>query len=164
MKLIDFNLDERNKIGKSLSFYANLSKAAVVICFILICAFSLLPAKDIPHTSIFPFGDKGAHAIAYAGFGFFAFLSISLSFLTKHLPNEEIHEVREIMVATFNVFLVGLPLGLIIEFIQSRVGRTFDLYDWLADAIGLIIGCIFAAIVNQLLVNYKIKQIKVLVV
>lgn len=159
MKLKGFNLEQRNIIRASLNTYANFCKALVIICFLLICAFSLLPSKDIPSTSIFPFADKGAHAIAYAGFGLFSFLSISFSFLIKHLPNEEIHEIRENLVATFHVFLVGLPLGLIIEIIQSRVGRDFDLFDWLADTIGLAIGCIVAAIINKIVVNKKIKKL-----
>lgn len=162
MKFKNFSLEDRHNINKSIRVYAIICKSAVVICFILICVFSLLPANDIPHTSVFPFGDKGAHAIAYAGFGMFAFLSISFSLLAKHLPNIEINEVKEILYATFHVFLIGLPLGLIIEIIQSQVGRSFELYDWLADTIGLAVGCIVAAIIHQLVVNYKVKKVKVL--
>jgi VanZ family protein len=161
MNLKDLSLEERHKIKKRLGIYAALCKTAVVICLFLICAFSLLPAKNVPHTNIFPLGDKGAHAIAYIGLGMFAFLSISFSLIRKHLLNQKINEVKETLFATLHVLLIGIPLGLIIEIIQAKVGRNFDLFDWLADSVGLLIGCIIAAIINKLVVTYIIKKVSV---
>lgn len=158
MKLNDIGLKELQEINKDFTLYSRICKFAVFICFILISLFSLLPADNLPPTDVFLFADKGAHALAYLGFSFFLFLSFTFSIISKNVLKHELDEKRENKIALFYVFIIGLPFGIIIEFIQSKVGRYFDLYDWLADSVGILIGCIIAMIVNHLVINHKMKN------
>ena len=49
-------------------------------------------------------------------------------------------------------FLIGITLEIVIEVIQGKVGRSFDLLDWRADIIGIGLGCIVAAIIIKLVI------------
>lgn len=159
MNLSKYNLEERKILNRRMAIYKNLSQIAAIICFALICLFSLLPAKDIPSTSIFPFADKGAHAFAYTGFGLFIFLTKASAIFSKNIVDDESDVINWIFNPILHVYMLGLPLGIIIEFIQSKVGRSFDLLDWLADTIGLTFGIIVAIVIVKLVFSYRFTKV-----
>jgi len=57
-------------------------------------------------------------------------------------------------------FSIGVPLGIIIELIQGKVGRSFDLLDWRADIIGIGLGCIVASIIIKLVISHGLFKYK----
>ena len=159
MNLSRYDSEERKILNSRMTLYKNLSQMAAIICFVLICLFSLLPARDIPSTSIFPFADKGAHALAYTGFGLFVFLTKASAIFSKNIVDEENDVINWIFNPIIHVYILGVPLGIIIEFIQSKVGRSFELLDWLADTIGLTFGIIIAIIIVKLVFSYRFTKV-----
>jgi len=88
-------------------------------CASLIALFSLLPAEAAVSSG---FGDKLEH------FGAFALLSV---LARLGWPGRDWRQVAGILVA----------FGAMIELTQSvSPGRHPDVYDWLADAIGVAVG------------------------
>ena len=94
----------------------------------LVAALSLAPAATLPATSI---GDKMEHAIAYAVLGLLGAAS----------------SVRDAMRT-----ILGLAaFGLIIEGLQTfSPGRSPDLLDAVADAIGAGLGCAAAIVLRRM--------------
>lgn len=83
-----------------------------------------------PPLARFRLFDKLAHAVEFAGLALF----LSAAF-RRTLP-----EARRALTPTF-VILVGLATGLLDEVYQFSVpGRTVEFLDWVADAVGVLIG------------------------
>lgn len=77
----------------------------------------------------FPHIDKILHAIYYAPGGYFSFLFLKAFGISSGVLS----------------FFMGAIVGILDEFIQSFVpGRSVDLFDFLADCIGLAMGVILA--------------------
>ena len=99
-------------------------RIAWLICLLAIIVGSLLPAESAPMLALdkLAINDKVQHLLAYC---FLAFLPA-------------IHEGRR----NLAVLLVMAPaLGVLLEFGQLySPGRSFDVYDMVADAAGVIIG------------------------
>lgn len=75
--------------------------------------------------------DKLAHAIEYGGLGFF---------LTVGYVGTLRGELRR-RLAVF-VVLTGVMIGVFDELYQSTVpGRSLEFLDWVADSIGVFLGC-----------------------
>ena len=114
-----------------------------VIVAICILVLSLIPSRGLGDiTSKLPFADKGAHALAYAVFGFFLFLAISSSPVRNDtdVRGKKLSVVGKIIL----VFLVGTLFGLLIELLQPVFGRGMELTDLIADAIGTLTGALLA--------------------
>lgn len=112
------------KIIKKLSSFKFIALLYAVIIFVS----SSLPQLTLPHLG-FTLEDKVYHFLEYSVFSFLLFLAFSRSktdFLKK------------------NLFLFSSLIGIIYaysdEFHQRFVpGRTYDLYDFAADCLGIIL-------------------------
>ncbi len=100
---------------------------------ILLIAYwlAMFVATHVPRVprelSLMPGGDKSQHLIAYAGL---AFLIGSRQSFGDSLGRKR---------ALFVFGIVAL-YGVIDELTQIPVGRTADVYDWLADVTGAVVG------------------------
>lgn len=92
--------------------------------------------NDLPKHS-----DKGMHFVAYAGLSFI--LLIWSSTLRKV-------RFRHYLI----IFAITACYGATDELLQPFVGRTCDLYDWIADCIGSVIGLSIAALLCKVLTRY----------
>lgn len=112
-----------------------------IILVILISYLSLISSEKLSTISYFPFGDKGAHMLAYAVLGVFLYFSfVKLSF-SKHHSDRDFLISNWILLPSVFTLIVGLSIGIIIEIIQSFVGRQFELLDVVSDGLGLLVGC-----------------------
>lgn len=114
-----------------------------VLVAICITVLSFIPSRGLGDiTSRIPFADKGAHALAYAVFGFFLYLAVSSSSVENgaDVRKKKLGIVGKIVL----VFLVGTLFGLLIELLQPVFGRGIELADLIADAIGTLTGAVLA--------------------
>ena len=112
---------------------------SAILVFIGITVLSLMP----PRTNLtIPTNDKVGHFIAYAVF------SLNVLFLGKNIKQY-----------TISVILI-LAYGILIEFLQSFVGRETSFYDFLANSAGVIIGIwlflLFRKAINQILLKFNV--------
>jgi VanZ family protein len=88
-----------------------------------------------------PFGtfrlfDKVAHMTEFAGLGLF----LSVAFRGS-LPKKRRGQAMLLVIA------IGLLIGVSDELFQSTVpGRVVDFFDWIADALGILVGSVVARI------------------
>ncbi|WP_212001410.1 VanZ family protein [Chitinophaga sp. HK235] len=114
---------------------------------ILILVLCTLPGKDIPTNSFL----ERIHFDKFVHFGLFGgivlFLSMGVYWQKKHIS-----------AFTLLLFIViAAVYGFIIELIQKYwvVGRSFDLYDALADTLGAVAGVIVFKIILRLFYKQK---------
>ena len=112
---------------------------SALIVFLAITALSLMP----PRTNLtIPTNDKVGHFIAYAVF------SLNILLLGKN-----------IMQYTVSTLLI-VAYGILIEFLQSFVGRETSFYDFLANSAGVSIGIVlfllFRKAINQILLKFNV--------
>lgn len=142
---------KNNKLEKKLH---NLSLVGLMISIIitaLITYLSLISADKLSSFSFIAFGDKGAHMFAYSALGLFLYLAFIQIAYRLHNKSVDIVDSNWILLPSFFTIIVGLILGIIIEIIQSKVGRQFEWLDIVADGLGLLVGC---AIGYQILKSY----------
>lgn len=103
-----------------------------ILWIILILVLCTLPGKDIPSNSFF----EKIHFDKFVHFGLFGgivlFLSLGIYWQKKYIS-----------AATLTLLvLLAAGYGLAIEFIQKywASGRSFDMYDVMADTLGAIAG------------------------
>lgn len=100
--------------------------ALAVVWTMLILVACLLPGRDIPEVHV-PMADKWVHFAIFGGFSF-----LWCCTLRKAGPR-----------AGLVVFLASVLLGYGVELLQGSgitQGRSFELYDLLADSIGGLLG------------------------
>lgn len=112
---------------------------SALVVFVAITVLSLMP----PRTNLtIPTNDKVGHFIAYAVF------SLNILLLGKN-----------IMQYTLSTLLIG-AYGILIEFLQSFVGRETSFYDFLANSAGVSIGILlfllFRKAINQILLKFNV--------
>ena len=108
-----------------------------------ITILSLTPGGNLSSTTWYPLiGDKGAHALAYTALG--CFLQFALS--SQHVPISFSAMIKENGWRIPLVWGSSIVLGTIIEIVQPFFGRSFELLDILAEAIGTLVGILFALI------------------
>lgn len=105
------------------------SLALTMICFILICVFSLKSPSAMSKN--IGLNDKLLHCVAYFCF------SISLTMYAQFLT---VHKKTLFLIC----IAISIVLGLGIEIIQPFFGRTCDVIDLVADTLGTLIGCVAA--------------------
>ena len=97
-----------------------------IVCLVVVIIGSLLPANSAALRALdkLDINDKVEHLLAYAALAF--------------LP--ALHERRRYLIP---VFFFAAALGVLLEFGQLySPGRTFDVYDMLADGAGIVLGAI----------------------
>jgi VanZ family protein len=112
---------------------------SALVVFVAITVLSLMP----PRTNLtIPTNDKVGHFIAYAVF------SLNILLLGKN-----------IMQYTVSTLLI-VAYGILIEFLQSFVGRETSFYDFLANSAGVSIGImlflLFRKTINQILLKFNV--------
>ena len=107
-----------------------LSRMAFYVGLLLVVALSLIPQDAMPAPSL---GDKAGHALAYAA------LAVAGGISHRGL--------RSLILVALGLLLLGAAL----ELAQSALpGRIASLYDVLANAIGIVLGSLFAGGANAL--------------
>jgi VanZ family protein len=102
------------------------TRTLAILWTLLILAACLIPGREVPNVHI-PLADKWVHFIIFAGFSF-----LWLSVFDKAKAGHG-----------WLVFLLSVSLGYVVELLQGSgitTGRSYDLYDVLADAIGGALG------------------------
>ena len=119
--------------GRSFIFLSAL------VVFVAITVLSLMPPRN---NLTIPTNDKVGHFIAYAVF------SLNILLLGKN-----------IMQYTVSTLLI-VAYGILIEFLQSFVGRETSFYDFLANSAGVSIGIVlflfFRKAINQILLKFNV--------
>ncbi len=140
-----------DKLKKRLHDISLLGVILSIVLTAIISYLSLISGEKLSSIAFNPFGDKGAHMIAYSGLGlclYFAFIKVSFN---THHRDRDIVDSNWVILPSFFTIVCGLILGVIIEIIQSKVGRQFELLDIVSDGLGLVVGC---AIGYQILKSY----------
>jgi glycopeptide antibiotics resistance protein len=103
-----------------------------IIWIVLIMVLCTLPGKDIPSNSFFEFVhfDKIVHFGLFGGI--VLFLALGIYWQKKHISP----------LTLLILVICAASYGLAIEFIQKywAIGRSFDIYDVMADTLGAIAG------------------------
>jgi VanZ family protein len=102
--------------------------------FFVVGILTLMPAKEVPEVSWMdniPNFDKLVHAGLFGGLTFF----FALPFLRSHFSQ------RQKLNHSIRISLAAIVWGITIEFLQKFYvpSRDFDLLDWAADIVGVII-------------------------
>jgi VanZ family protein len=112
-----------------------------LVVTVVIVVSSLSPSDGMGTLpSWIPYADKGAHALAYAGFGFCVFLAIRGS--TGTASNQR--NGYRCLAKALLVFVLGVCLGLSLELIQPAFARSMEFLDLVADMIGVVLGILCA--------------------
>jgi len=112
------------------SFQIWLRKTIAALYLLTIAALSLMPARDLPHFTVFSDIDKAVHVSMYLGLSFLACWSYEV--------NRE--RMKPIYVLLAGVFMYGV----LMEILQRTMhnGRNFDFKDMVANLTGAIVGII----------------------
>jgi VanZ family protein len=96
-----------------------------------------MPASDLPEIKVFPYFDKIVHICMYTG----------LSFLLLLFWDEKKTKNKKLQIAC-----IVFGWGLLMEIIQevSHLGRSFDVFDLLANMIGFALAYLCWRFVNKL--------------
>lgn len=131
----------KDKLEKRLY---DISLVGVIISIVLtaiISYLSLISGEKLKAISFIAFGDKGAHMLAYSALGLFLYLAFIKVSFNAHHRDRDIVDSNWVLLPTFFTIVCGLIIGIIIEFIQSKVGRQFEILDIVSDGLGLVVGC-----------------------
>ncbi len=104
-----------------------------IVWFLFSAIILFWPGSNMPKSGLFdiPYFDKIVHAVV------FFVLTTLLAYPFFKLPNLKV--IQPLIIIT--ILVIGY--GVIAEFIQERVGRSFDVYDIIADAAGALISVSF---------------------
>ncbi len=110
--------------------------------FFIVGILTLMPAKDVPEVGWMdniPNFDKFVHAVLFGGLVFL----FSLPFIKSHLSKKQ--KVNFLI----RISLAAVIWGITIEFLQKFYvpSRDFDLLDWAADSVGVILSFSFVIII-----------------
>ena len=112
---------------------------SALVVFVAITVLSLMPHRT---NLTIPTNDKVGHFIAYAVF------SLNILLLGKNIMQ---YTVSTLLIVTY---------GILIEFLQSFVGRETSFYDFLANSAGVSIGIVlfllFRKAINQILLKFNV--------
>ncbi|MDR1583220.1 MAG: VanZ family protein [Prevotellaceae bacterium] len=115
------------------------------ISWIAVIMFACLaPGDELPNVSFFekiPYFDKIVHFTMYFIFALFLMSGFSRQY-GKASPKAYIFS-----------FLIAFLLGILIEFIQEKVGRSYDIYDMTANTIGIIVSLLLFNPIKWILRN-----------
>jgi VanZ family protein len=149
-----------NKNSTSIILY-RMSVLGIVCSIILIGVISyvsLISSERLDSVNFIPFDDKGAHMLAYAILGIFLYFSFVRISFTLHHQNKDILSSNWIILPSVFTLVSGVIIGTILEFIQKTVEREFDIYDIVADGLGLLVGCAIGYYVLQAVIKIAIAR------
>ncbi len=104
-----------------------------IVWFVFSAIILFWPGSNMPKSRLFdiPYFDKIVHAVV------FFVLTTLLAHPFFKLPNLKV--IQPLIIITIAV----IGYGVIAEFIQDGIGRSFDVYDIIADAAGTLISVSF---------------------
>jgi VanZ family protein len=115
------------------------------ILWIAVIAFACLsPGDKLPNASFFakiPYFDKIAHFAMYFIFALFLMSGFSRQYGKASAK------------AYIFSFIPAFLLGVLIEFIQEKVGRSYDIYDMIANTAGVIVSLLLFNFIKWILRN-----------
>lgn len=116
---------------KHTTFIARYIPTTMVLAAILYLSLAPNPVPDTGGLFDFPGSDKVVHGIMYMG--------LTLVFCFDYYRYSPAKNNSRTMLAAF---IIAVVLGGLIEILQQamHMGRTGDIYDFLADAVGAAIG------------------------
>jgi VanZ family protein len=103
-----------------------------------------MPANNLPDTSFFskiPYFDKMVHFAMYFIFALFLMSGFSRQYGKTSAK------------AYILSFIYAFLLGGLIEFIQEKVGRSYDIYDMIANTTGIIVSLLLFNSIKWILRN-----------
>lgn len=106
--------------------------SGVMLCVITYSSLMNLNSLGKSFLEVFNHNDKLFHFFSYFVFAFLLKFSLNYDNI-----------IKECFLFTF-LFVLLLLFGILIEYIQIFFQRTFDLKDWLADSIGVLMGELLA--------------------
>jgi len=128
----------RNGIFKSGNLNMLLFKGTTVIWLLIILFLSFIPSNDLPEVNGIPNIDKIVHFSLYF---IFTILSLFTSLKTKRMVDKKF------------IFAGIFGIGLFVEVMQGilPLGRTFSVFDLLANVCGMLTGLLFFQGIKHLL-------------
>lgn len=120
-------------------FTANKNRAILfaTLWTLLILVACIIPGREVPDVHL-PLIDKWVHFVLFGGFSF-------LWLCTR---------VRPVPATGIMVFLAAVLLGYLVELIQGSgitSGRSYDVYDIVADAVGGLLGVLLFFLLRRTL-------------
>jgi VanZ family protein len=115
-----------------------------ILWIIVIVAACLMPSDKLPYTSFFvkiPYFDKMVHFTMYFIFTLFLMSGFSRQYRKTSAK------------AYIYSFIMAFILGLLIEFIQEKIGRSYDVFDMSANTIGIIVSLLLFNPIKWILRN-----------
>ena len=111
-----------------------------ILCGIVILILTGLPGSCLPHVKPVVGADKVVHLLMYAVFAFLCLWGYRQQYTTRRRG----YRKKALLLAA----VIGIAYGGLTEIIQENFvpGRIGDRFDFLADAIGTIVGILFFAI------------------
>jgi VanZ family protein len=115
-----------------------------ILWILVIAAACLMPSDNLPGTSFFariPYFDKMVHFVMYFIFALFLMSGFSRQY-GKTSAKAYIHS-----------FILAFIFGVLIECIQEKVGRNYNIYDMIANAAGIIVSLLLFNPIKWILRN-----------
>jgi VanZ family protein len=116
-----------------------------ILWLIVIAGVCLMPSYELPGISFFskkiPYFDKTVHFAMYFIFALFLMSGFSRQYGKASAK------------AYFFSFIPAFLLGVLIEFIQEKIGRSYDLYDMIANTTGIIVSLLLFNPIKWILRN-----------
>ena len=137
-------MENKNSIKIVLFRISTVGLIVSILLVGIISYFSLISSERLNAIGFLPFGDKGAHIVAYAILGIFLYFSFSRVSFKLYDEKSDLIASNWIVLPSFLTIVTGLLIGTILEFIQKSVSRSFEVLDIVADGLGLLVGCAIA--------------------
>ena len=120
--------------------------------FFIVGILTLMPAKDVPEVGWMdniPNFDKFVHAVLFGGLVFL----FSLPLIVSHLSKKQ--KINYLI----RISLAAVIWGITIEFLQKFYvpSRDFDLLDWAADSVGVILSLWLVIVILKRLEKKKLQ-------
>jgi VanZ family protein len=115
-----------------------------ILWIVVIIVACLAPGDKIPQVSFFakiPHFDKIVHFTMYFIFALFLMSGFSRQYGKTSTK------------AYIFSFITAFLLGVLIEFIQEKVGRSYDIYDMIANTVGVVVSLLLFNPIKWILRN-----------
>ncbi|MGD1821317.1 MAG: VanZ family protein [Pleomorphochaeta sp.] len=149
---------DKETIEKGLKIVSLIGFIMSIIIVVIITFLSLSPSENLISVSFIPFGDKGAHMLAYAGLGLFMYFSFVKYSYDRHHKDRDLINSNWLLLPSLFTVILGMLLGIIIELIQIKVDRQFEFLDIVSDGLGLLVGCAIGFYILKFILKLAIKR------